>query len=188
MEGSQPAGVLVVGGCSCQTGPRRSCQHVWAPSFPCFHFLACRSSAACGGPMPQKMIAPAASKWPTAACPKVGAVESRGGVRMHACAVAWMRWRPCCAAVWPLGLAGRSGVSMARVQAAHPPTAAPLVEPASHMHPAPPAGERAVFQPRSATFQQEVGEDIRSVLEAALLQARAAARRCACASPAGALQ
>ena len=33
-----------------------------------------------------------------------------------------------------------------------------------------PAGERAVFQPRSATFQQEVGEDIRDVLEAALLQ------------------
>lgn len=32
------------------------------------------------------------------------------------------------------------------------------------------AGERAVFQPRSATFQQEVGEDIRAVLEAALLQ------------------
>lgn len=33
-----------------------------------------------------------------------------------------------------------------------------------------PTGERAVFQPRSATFQQEVGEDIRGVLEAALLQ------------------
>ena len=37
----------------------------------------------------------------------------------------------------------------------------------------PAAGERAVFQPRSATFQQEVGEDIRTVLEAALLQVRA---------------
>jgi ubiquitin fusion degradation protein 1 len=32
------------------------------------------------------------------------------------------------------------------------------------------AGERAVFQPRSASFQQDVGEDIRGVLEAALLQ------------------
>ncbi len=38
-------------------------------------------------------------------------------------------------------------------------------------HPWSCAGERAVFQPRSATFQQEVGEDIRAVLEAALLQA-----------------
>lgn len=33
-----------------------------------------------------------------------------------------------------------------------------------------PKGGRVVFQPRSATFQQEVGEDIREVLEAALLQ------------------
>ncbi|KAL4856793.1 General transcription factor IIH subunit 2 [Chlorella vulgaris] len=33
-----------------------------------------------------------------------------------------------------------------------------------------PKGERAVFQPRSASFQQDVGEDIRGVLEAALLQ------------------
>lgn len=31
-----------------------------------------------------------------------------------------------------------------------------------------------MFQPRSAAFQADVGEDIRSVLEAALLQARAA--------------
>ena len=34
-----------------------------------------------------------------------------------------------------------------------------------------------MFQPRSATFQQEVGEDIRGVLEAALLQAR---QECCC--------
>lgn len=42
--------------------------------------------------------------------------------------------------------------------------------------PAAPAGERAVFQPRSATFQADVGEDIRAVLEAALRQHSCLAR------------
>lgn len=39
------------------------------------------------------------------------------------------------------------------------------------------AGERAVFQPRSALFQQSVGDDIRPVLEGALLQVRWGASR-----------
>lgn len=76
------------------------------------------------------------------------------------------------AACGGLVLLGPAGLADCILHSSHPTACVRTVLRSSLLQPSPNAGERAVFQPRSAAFQQEVGEDIRGVLEAALLQVR----------------